>query len=434
MKLDIKQTSQGELLLLHLSGDLDNDSSQDFREAIDEAIATGYIRVIVRFTHVSYISSAGIGVLIASKKRLVELNGLLGIYDLNSHVEMVLRQTKLLDHLQCDADSLIAKYSSAFSDAGESQELTTDDGIEVTIQTLGSSSPKAMSLELYGNPSRIQRSVLLATDGHRLNFPTNSIGLGLGTLAAGSHGSQDLMGEILAVGGAVAQSPREYGLLPDFAIAQEEYVPAVELMYGLRLCGDFSYVVRFNRRPSESPLTLSRIVNLAAGIKGLSAAAVVVLGECAGVVGTQLTQSPVQSRAQTDAQPIDRFEFPSIRDWLSFGGEQIHLHSMVLAGGVLVSAAHVKTEPSLTSFLRPLSEENWLGHFHAAVFPFRPLKRTALDLNESVTDLFNSESLKDVVHLLCDSRPNYGAGETEFNSCAVWVAPLNTSPSGELPQ
>ncbi len=434
MKLDIRQTSQGELLILHLSGALDNDSSQDFREVIDEAIATGYSRVIVRLTQLTYISSAGIGVLISSKKRLAGLSGLFGVCDLNPDVEFVLKQTKLLEFLLCDPDSLTAKYASAVSDGGESETLTTDDGIKITVHALTPDSASGMSVDFYGNPSRIRRGSFLATDGHRLDFPVNSLGLGLGALSTGPHGSRDLMGEVFAVCGAVAQSPREYGLLPDFSMAREEYVPAVEFMYGLRLCGDYSYVVRFSRSPSEGPLTLSRIVNLAAGVKGLQAAAVVVLGECAGVVGTQLTQSPVQTGAQTEPQAVDRFEFPSIRDWLSFGGEQIHAPSMVLAGGILVSASQVKTDCSFASFLRPMSEGDRLGHFHAAVFPFRPLKRTAIDLFESVTDLFNSESLKDVVHLLWDSRSDFGAGETEFNSCAVWVAPLNSLPSGGLAQ
>jgi hypothetical protein len=65
------------------------------------------------------------------------------------------------------------------------------------------------------------------------------------------------------------------------------------------------------------------------------------------------------------------------------------------------------------------------GHFHAAVFPYRPLKKRVLSLHTSVTDLFESGSIEDVLHLLRDDRPITGLGESELFSGACWVGPIN---------
>ena len=65
-----------------------------------------------------------------------------------------------------------------------------------------------------------------------------------------------------------------------------------------------------------------------------------------------------------------------------------------------------------------------MGHLHAAVFPYRPLRKGRIALKPSVTELFDGQSLQAVLHLISDSRAFNGAGESEFFRGAVWIAPL----------
>jgi hypothetical protein len=64
------------------------------------------------------------------------------------------------------------------------------------------------------------------------------------------------------------------------------------------------------------------------------------------------------------------------------------------------------------------------GHFHAAVFPYRPLKKRVLPLEPSVTELFDSGAIEDVLHLLRDDRPITGLGESELFGGACWLGPI----------
>jgi hypothetical protein len=66
------------------------------------------------------------------------------------------------------------------------------------------------------------------------------------------------------------------------------------------------------------------------------------------------------------------------------------------------------------------------GHFHAAIFPYRPLPRGNLPLTESVANLLATESAQAVVHLLADEREFEGVGQTDLMRGACWVGPLKT--------
>ena len=74
--------------------------------------------------------------------------------------------------------------------------------------------------------------------------------------------------------------------------------------------------------------------------------------------------------------------------------------------------------------LRPLGESpDLFGHFHAAAFSFGPLKRGRIDLKETVVNLFETESLLGVLHLLNDTREVVGIGQSEFIRGACWAGP-----------
>ncbi len=65
-----------------------------------------------------------------------------------------------------------------------------------------------------------------------------------------------------------------------------------------------------------------------------------------------------------------------------------------------------------------------LGHTHAVVFPYRPIRKGAIALDETVRALFETGGLQAVLHLLNDTREPEGSGDSEFLRGACWVAPV----------
>jgi hypothetical protein len=82
-------------------------------------------------------------------------------------------------------------------------------------------------------------------------------------------------------------------------------------------------------------------------------------------------------------------------------------------------------KPETASFMRPIGPGTQAhGHFHAAVFPYRPLPKGRLELPETVASVLGTESAQAVMHLLADEREFEGLGQTDLMRGACWVGPL----------
>ncbi len=116
------------------------------------------------------------------------------------------------------------------------------------------------------------------------------------------------------------------------------------------------------------------------------------------------------------------FQYPGVRHWLSFSAERLHARSLALVSGIAAASASDKLAP----FLRRLGgADSPLGHFHAAAFSYRPLKKGDIDLKETVTSLFQTETLQGVLHLLADSREAAGPQQSEFVRGACWIGAVS---------
>ncbi len=152
------------------------------------------------------------------------------------------------------------------------------------------------------------------------------------------------------------------------------------------------------------------------GYFAAQAIALVMLVESAGLMGASLLRSPA-----LPAPAGAPFHHPEIRQWLSFTSERAFSRSLTLVVGV---AAPMEKQ-DLRALLRPLGENSTAGgHFHAAAFSYRPLRRGETDLKNATTALFEAETLQGVLHLINDERLISGAGESEFLRGACWVGPI----------
>src|SRR5262249_22495997 len=127
-------------------------------------------------------------------------------------------------------------------------------------------------------------------------------------------------------------------------------------------------------------------------------------------IGAALRKAPVT--------PL-MFDHPGIRQWITFTAEPAFSGSLCLVVGVASRNGDFK------SMLRPMSKRSSIsGHFHAAAFPYQPLKKGRIDLGAAVNALFERESVQGLLHLLNDEREASGSGESEFVRGALWAGPI----------
>ena len=114
-----------------------------------------------------------------------------------------------------------------------------------------------------------------------------------------------------------------------------------------------------------------------------------------------------------------------MHDWLSLTPEPEHTRSTALVVGVATRQAMPGT-----GGVCPTAVGDWgaalQGHFHAAVVPYRPLPGGAVELAATVSHLFEPGRIDTILHLLGDSRPIVGAGQSTFIRGAVWYVPLGS--------
>jgi anti-anti-sigma factor len=419
--MEIIQQSRDGRLELQLKGRFDANWADHVATVIESAIRAGQHHIDVDLAQVNYISSAGIRVLVKYFKQLESVQGALRVVRPTEIVLETLQISGFASRLVAGtaAQSAPMPAASGFVPVGPATSQTeakrwNRNGVMFEAHDLADA--RALDCQLHGHPEKFTSGQLSPAESHRLRFDADSFGVGLGAFGSGPEDSTGRYGEFLAAVGAAVTQPTDGSSVPDFQVAEGQFVPEVNLLYGLSARGGFSRLLRFEAGQSERRvIPFSDLVEAALENLQTAAAGFVMLAESAGVVGATLRQSPTEAASQSP------WSFPGVRDWLSFTTERTDERNVVF----IVGFAERQPAADRAPFLRPIGPGiSAQGHFHAAVFPYRPLPRGNVNLHESVANLLGTESAQTVLHLLADEREFEGVGQTDLMRGACWVGPL----------
>lgn len=392
---------------MRVSGRLDAYHADHLETELEEVIRSGEHWIELNLSGISFISSAGLGVLIQYYQILERLGGSLRITQASKAATAVLKLAGLQQILTAGQ----ARPQVATESPGElvpTQKVFQ--GLDCSIFTIQPSGN--LSCRLVGDPSRLEASCFTTADVRTVGLPPGVVALGVGAFGSDAEESKYRMGEFLAAGGAAVCLPSDAVKVPDYLLATRELVPRVQALYALVAEGQFSHCIRFSAAAEPTPL--ASLVELTFDTLQSRTIGLVFIAETAGLIGASLRRSPLAGEA-TESM----FEHPGVRRWLSFTPERVFDRSLALVAGV---ATWDPVGP-LTPFIRP-SGDGWSAHFHAAAFAYRALKKGLIDLSETTAALFGEKSLQGVLHLLNDNREIAGAGQSLFVRGAIWAAPV----------
>ena len=402
-----------QTVVLRLAGRLDANWCQTVQDAITAAIRAGDHQLRLDLAGVAYISSAGLRVFLTAYKQLRAIKGAFSLGPVSPEARAVLDLAGLAMLLAPDipagpstagAPPVAPTGTKAFTHASPRAAYEL-------YQLSDATSP--LSITALGDPAGPALPVSVFPLQKPLPFGPTIFALGLGALGPDPKEAASRLGEFLAVSGAAVFQPTDGSARPDFALCQAGFVPSGHLPVGLRGEGNFARLARFAVANDAPAVPLSELAATALELSGAEAVAVVLYAETAGLVGATL-------RKPLDAAPPDRFAFPQIRDWLSFTSERAHRDSTTLVVGVVTRPGH-----KLSPWLRPMAKDVELrAHFHAAAFPYRPIRKGRLELPATIAELFENSAPQALLHLLADNRDIHGIGESEFHRGALWFAPV----------
>ena len=403
---------------LQLKGRLDANWAEYVGNAIESAIRAGQHHLDLEFSQVDYISSAGIRVLLKYYKQLKAVRGKMRVVQPTESVLAVL-------HLSGIAGMLVAAAEPPPPPVKPPSETRRWERNGITFEAHEQNTGAILEARLLGHPEKFATGQLSAADSQRLRFDAGSFGLGLGAFGDELADSNERFGEFLAAGGAAVAQPTDGSSVPDFQLTEGQLMPEVNVLYGLTARGDFARLLRFEAAAGErGVIALAELVETALQDMDSAAAGFVIVAESASLVGATLRQSPARANGHSP------WSFPGVRDWLSFTTERTDERNVAL----IVGFAEKQPSSGPTEFFRPIGPGTQAqGHFHAAAFPYRPLPKGNLKLQETIASLLGNESARTVLHLLADERQFEGVGQTDLMRGACWVGPLRILDRAPLP-
>jgi anti-anti-sigma factor len=403
--VEIVTQQLADALEVKVNGRLDNYWGEHLQRNLEELIRGGAHHLRLNFSGVSYLSSAGVGLLVKFYRQLKAIGGSFVIITPSHHVKLVIDLCHLSPLLLSQQPAAAPAVSQA-----EPRRFTTS---AASFEVVERSATRTLTYEVIGDPALLKSSGFGCQDCRTVRFPASTFGFGLGAFGNGFEDARARFGEFLAVEGSAAYLPTDGTNVPDYMISTGDLVPELNTLYGLRCEGDFSHLLRFEASKSTGAISLADIVGTALEVSGSPIIGLVMIAESAGLVGAALRRSPSPESAS--------FQYPDIRAWMSFSTERLYSRSLALVTGVSSSAG----SGPLAALLRPLgARAGPLGHFHAAAFSYRPLQKGEIDLKSTVTALFESENLQGVLHLLTDDRQSAGYQQSEFTRGTCWISAL----------
>jgi anti-anti-sigma factor len=403
--MQISQHPREDSVELRLIGRLDATWAEHVGDSIETAVRGGSHHIVLNFAGVNYISSLGIGVLMKHYQRLKAVNGSLGICDPSTATLKVLNAAGL-------AAFLLSAEAAVHAAPAAARVLAR---AEAAYHAYPQPVAQPLMCAAIGDPTKLVNGGFAADDARLLTFGAGTFGLGIGAFGEGFNDCRDRFGEFLAAGGCAVTLPtNDLHALPDYVVEEGVLVPHVETMYALAGSGDFPWMVRFDANPAgRGTVSLSALLDAALELAESDTVAVVVLAEAAGMVGAALRQSPASRSAS--------LEFPAVRDWVSFTTERTSDRSLAL----LVGVAARNPSPGAMAFLRPIGSGSTVhAHVHAALFPYRPVQRGELPFGKTIAQVVGTTPPATVLHLMADSRPFDGVGETDLVRGACWLGAL----------
>ncbi|MDD3907292.1 MAG: anti-sigma factor antagonist, partial [Bacteroidales bacterium] len=368
--LEINKEIKDDEVILKCNGRLDANRTGYLNDCIDSLVREGQYRIALDMAGVEYLSSAGIRLLVTQHKNLKSVNGHFYLSVMSDNVRTILQMVGMADML-----SQPPTQPKKEEVKQEPQNKLNAQGFHFNLTTL---SPDATTdLGVYGQPELTFDSGFQSENARQFQSGENHFSIGLGAIGESFDECKDRFGEYVVLGKDMAYLPADGSKKPDYIVGSGQLVATLTELYGLHFEGNFSHLVRFVPENPINTIGFSQLADSFQKMTKLTQMAIVMVAESGGLIGTSLNASPVEENKI--------FTYPEIKETVNFTTEPAHYKMLTLSVGYVSFEKEGAAEP----FLRPMLPESPLtGHIHTAVFSYIPLKKTEIDLYETIERLY----------------------------------------------
>lgn len=402
--LSITSLKEGDHTVLRLQGRLDGNNAGYLDDKLKELLQEGNYHVDLDTENISFLSSAGIRILVKQAKSFKNVSGKLGISKFSEGVRTVLDMVGMGSMFTGEIKPVVAETTTT-------KEIP--DSVRSGFRFIKNDIGKAESgLIITGNPCKIQDCSYTEEDSHVIKLDKPYFGLGIGAFGNSFEECKSHYGEFISLGNSVAFLPSDTSKTPDYMMKTGNLIPEIDVLYSIGTYGNFGITTSF-RPESEISISLSQIVEALAETCGHKSFSMLMIAESCGFVGASIKTSPAS---------LDKpFVFPDIRSKMKLTTEPAYIKSI----GVTFAIVSTDPDEKLKPFLRPVSSgRKTYMHAHTAIFSYTPLQKENTDYEKTISYLFEESEILDVMHLLNDNREINGIGESMFKSGICWTSEI----------
>jgi anti-anti-sigma factor len=393
--MNIQTKEWDNYLIINLEGRIDGLTSADFQRKVDQLTAEGHLKLILDFSRVIFMSSAGLRVIIQITRSLRPIGGEVILMTLPDQVRELFRVSGMEPFLKV-VSGLEAIVPQSASGPGEAISSRLDFG-EFAVDWMAMKG-KTCRLLLFGDPRKLASSAYLEHDCHRVKPSEFRFGAGLAALGDDYNDFSNLFGETVVTDHHFFSFPAVTRPGVDYAFYTAEADHPFNFLYGFGFPGDFSGVFRFDFN-GDSP-DLDQLLKAAATMASSPVFGVVMLGVSQGLQWMHLKKVPV-----LENQPASGNIFAAdiFHTWMNFSPEREELNKTVIMTGL------VSRDPELIpEKVRSFIPENGGMHLHGIVLENGLLSRDLRDFETELARVARDFQAEKVVHLLPSSRLKSG--------------------------
>jgi len=225
--MEITRKEQGNVLELHIEGRLDAYWADHLSDEMSAVVREGRHFISLNLSRLTYISSAGIRVLIQFYRQLQTLDGRLAVIDPSDPVREIFELTGLQEFVNGPPEVVEAKADVQREDSREIELATAN------LQVHALDDDASMNCRIEGNPAGLSTCGFAEKDCRSLDVPANAFAIGLGALGRDFADCRPRFGEFIAVGGAAAYQPTDKGNVPDYLVSPERTTSGLQVLYCL---------------------------------------------------------------------------------------------------------------------------------------------------------------------------------------------------------
>lgn len=385
------------LPVCRLSGRLDVLTAAQAQQVLEDLVQAGQRDLVVDLAELSYVSSAGLRILLMVQKLLRKVGGRIIIYRTTEMVRQVFAVSGFLGMFElADGPEELAARLAGRAVPPASRRLEADGVVMEVVERPG---PPGRLL-LHGRPEKLNRAEYAAPDMVSLPAGQGLFGVGLGCFGDGFAECRDFFGEALVLEGSLFYQPT----VPRAGV---EFVLNLEAQDGLdyKFLQAFTFQAPFQTLVGfdcpEGPQELNRLIPALGQALPTPVLGLALLAESRGLYGMRLKRSPIRENQPDQGREI--FHPDLFKEWMSFPLEAEDPGAVVAGVGLVVGSRE-----SVPAALQPWLPSDSAFHLHAAVFGKGPLGKRPEQLPAELRRIITEMEPVKVQHLLGRSRLSSG--------------------------